>query len=115
MAVDARLGRRNPRRGRHFDGRVAVAAVNADATGVMLVRELNRLLAEAIGGGYEVRTLQEHHQPAQPHEQEEHGDQTSLGPGIGAFRKNLRHCGSAHTPEGQTGELYPVSSQPATL
>ena len=46
VAVDAGLGRRNAGRRRHFDRRVAIAALDADAAGVMLMRELDRLLDE---------------------------------------------------------------------
>src|SRR5262245_17989974 len=44
VAVDACLGRRNAGRRRDLDGRVAVAAVDADAAGVVLVAELHGLL-----------------------------------------------------------------------
>ena len=49
VAVDAGLGRRNAGRRRDFNRRVAVAAVDADAADVMLMRELDRLLAERVG------------------------------------------------------------------
>ena len=38
-----------PADGGHFDGRVAIAAIDADAADVMLMRELDGLLAELVG------------------------------------------------------------------
>lgn len=45
MAVHAGFGRRHPGRGRRFDGRMAITAIDAVVADVMFMGKLNRLLS----------------------------------------------------------------------
>ena len=59
-----------PADGDDFDRGVAVAAVDADAAGVMLVAELHRLLDELVGAGDEIGSLQREDDPAEAEHQQ---------------------------------------------
>ena len=92
VAVDAGLGRRDARRRRDFNRRVAVAALDANAAGVMLVAELDRLLDESVRGRHEIRSLQRHDQRAEQAENDDESGNAGFRPRVSAFWEYLRHA-----------------------
>jgi hypothetical protein len=100
VAVDAGLGRRNAGRGRDLNRGMAIATLDANAAGVVLVAELHRLFDELISVGDEIGSLQRKDDPAEAEDQENDRNQAGFRPGVGDFRKYLRHaflrsCGPA--------------------
>jgi hypothetical protein len=97
---------------------VAIPAVDADAAGVMLVTELDRLLDELICRGDEVRSLQRENDPAEAEHYKRKRNQAGFRPGVSNFWEYLRHvsCGPAVPATGlarlllevpKTFQLYP--------
>ena len=106
VAVNARLGRRNSRRRRHFNRRMAIAAFDADAAGVMLVAELHRLLDELVRLGDEVGSLQRQDGPGEAKQQERQKNEARFRPGIGDLGEYLRH-GSYLRLTARASQLFP--------
>src|SRR5438552_14165225 len=95
VAVHARLDRRNPREGRLLDGRMAVAAVDADRADVVRVRELDRLLARdgllrRVRGG-----LQLIEDPEGEGEEEDRPENRDSRDRVGRAVEDLRHESAA--------------------
>ena len=102
VAVDAGLGRRNARRRRHLNRRVAIAALDANAADMMLVAELHRLLDELVRARDEIRSLQRQHDPADAKQQENQRNNAGFRPRVCAFGNtcDMRSCGPAIPGEG---------------
>ena len=70
---------------------MAVAAIDADPTGVVLVAELNRLHVKLVRLRDEIGSLNGQHQPAQSEQDEHNYGHAGFGPGVGTLREYLRH------------------------
>src|SRR6185503_15122315 len=76
VAVDARLARRNARTGRLLDRGVAVAAIDTELTGVVLVAELDGLRARDRFLGHVRRPVDEREHPERRGYQEHGAEET---------------------------------------
>ena len=97
VAVDAGLGWRDAGEGRLLDGRVAVAAIDPQRSGVMSVTELNGLFAGDVGSGDVGRPIQFGEHPEQKSENEDGAEDAQPGNCVGARMKDLAHCPSVLT------------------
>jgi hypothetical protein len=81
---------------------VAIPAFDADAAGVMLVTELDRLLDELVCRRDHVRSLKRQNDPAEGEHDKRDRDQAGFRPSISDFWEYLRHvsCGPAVPGEG---------------
>ena len=95
VTIDTGLGRRNACRGRHFDRRMAVAAIDADPAHMMLMRELNRLFDKLVRRSHEIRTLKERNQPTKRQHEKKNANEARTRPGISGLGKDLRHTSRA--------------------
>ena len=102
VTVDARLGRRDAGRRRDLNRGMAIATLDADAAGVVLVAELDRLFDELISVGDEIGPLQREDDPAEAEDQENDRNQAGFRPGVGDFRNtcDMRSCGPAVLRDG---------------
>ena len=91
MAVHAELGRRDPREGGFLDGRVTIAAIDADALNMMLVAEGNGLVLGDVDLGDEVNAIAVEEEPHQSDEEDEACKDAGFKSPIGAARKYLSH------------------------
>src|SRR5690349_18560528 len=91
MTGHAGFGGRQSGEGRLLDRRMAIAAVETETRGMMLMAEWDRLgqgdvLLRGIG-----RTINGVDDTPKPEEPEEHGQQRHASDAVAAFSKNLRH------------------------
>lgn len=91
MARHARFRWWNARECGFFHGRVAVAAVNAQAIDMMFVAEWNRLFARNIDAGRVRRPIHRIQCPAAESNEQQDGGDTGPRPRIATAMKNLRH------------------------
>ena len=91
MAIHARLGRRNPGSSGAFHSGVTVTAVDAIVADVVLVAELDGLLARDVLVCQIGRTRQTHHTPKRQGRKQRPKKDTELRDKIRAAVKNLGH------------------------
>ncbi len=91
MAVHTGLGRGHPGARRDFNGRVAVTAVDPVIARVMLVAELNGLLALDVLPCVIRRTVNLSDDPDPREEDKDSAENTQLRECVSAVMENLRH------------------------
>ncbi len=91
MAIHACLGRRNPGEGELLDRRVTIAAINSVIADVMLMAELNGLLARNVGLSVIRRAVEFEQQPDDYGDEEDRAEDADFGDEIGASMKDLAH------------------------
>lgn len=91
VTVHTGFRRRHSCRRRNFDGGVTVAAINAVVTYVVLVTELDRLLALYPLPGVPGRAIDLGANPKRGKKNEDGAKNTKLGKGVGAVVEDLWH------------------------
>ena len=113
MAVHARLGRRHSGRRGTLDPRVAVAAIDAVVAHVMLVAELDRLIARHILIRQIRRARREQNTGQRDARQKYAGKDTDSRDEVCASMKNLRHVLCVHS-EGERSGKERIPRRPPT-
>src|SRR5437762_2558441 len=78
---------------------MTVPAVDALAADVVGVAELDRLLDVGVGARHEVRSHQQHQQPAEQGDRGQYEENTGAGDGVRTTRKDLTHTTGHSAPE----------------
>jgi hypothetical protein len=91
MAVHARFGGRDAREGRIFDEDVAVAAIDPELSGVVLVAEGNGLHVSDVRLSDVRGPIQNGQKPAQPTENEDGPEDGQSRNGVETSVENLGH------------------------
>ncbi len=121
VAVHAGFGWRNARGRREFHARMAIPAIDAIVPDVVLVTELNRLIARYVLIRQIGRTRRQQNPCQRQTRQKERGKDTETGDEIRAAVKNLRHvyiCTlkvSAPEGSGNLGVQNPIRDVPARV